>query len=52
MFLLLAVVGEAECLVTGDADLLSLASTGDKLNPGPRISTLQAFMEMLDRPEP
>jgi putative PIN family toxin of toxin-antitoxin system len=52
MFLVLAVVGEAECLFSGDADLLSLASTGDKLNPGLRISTMQAFMEMLDRPKP
>lgn len=42
MFLLLAVVGEAESFATGDADLPILASPGDKRNPGPRIGALPA----------
>lgn len=46
-----AVVGQAERLATGDADLLILASPGDKLNPGLRIGTLQA-LEAVDHAAP
>jgi putative PIN family toxin of toxin-antitoxin system len=49
-FLHLAAAGKADLLVTGDADLLSLASPGVRPRPRFRILTVQSLVEELQTP--